>query len=593
MADIFISYSSKDRAQAELLIELLGSAGLSVWIDKSGIDVATTWSGEIVDAIEGCKAFVVLLSPHSIESVNVLKEVSLAAELKKKIVPLDLEPVELSRDLRYHLAGIQRSPMTNIDAIIRVFGKLGLDATQAPSIKLVKESDERKSIMILPFEDLSPTGDNGWFADGIVSEMISALSNVKALRVTDAATTKDFKRYQGTLPKYAHEMGIRYFVQGDVRKFGDNIKITSRLLDIETGDHLWQDSMKGTMDDIFDIQEKVAERVVEGLKVHLAADEKSRLARAIADTQGTANAEAYELSLRATANFARQTKEGFQVAIQLLTEAIKLDPGFASAYPAKANSLAALYRGYSRDPALLKEGFELVEEALRMKPDLVVAYNALTNILMLQGKHEEAEKTAIEYVRRAPKDSSSHFALGFFYGQTRQHSKAIAPLEQSLKLKPDNLVALFHLVHRYSAAHDTPNRVRWAETALPMYARQLKLFPEDEMHRVNHAIMLHWAERDEEARKAARTLETLRDGVALYNAACLQCELREYADGIHTMRKAMAAGYRNMPLLRTFLHEADSGIGKLEGTPEWQGVREMVESVERSLAADLEAKANG
>ena len=160
MADIFISYSSKDRAQAEQLTELLASAGLSVWIDKSGIDVATSWSGEIVDAIEGCKAFVVLLSPHSVESVNVVKEVSLAAEQKKKILPLDLEPVELPRDLKYHLAGLQRAPMTNIDSIIRTIGKLGLEATQAPTMKLVKETDGRKSLMVLPFEDLSPTGDN-------------------------------------------------------------------------------------------------------------------------------------------------------------------------------------------------------------------------------------------------------------------------------------------------------------------------------------------------------------------------------------------------------------------------------------------------
>src|ERR1700733_4135380 len=107
MSDIFISYSSKDREQAEQLTGLLASAGLSVWIGQSGIDVATSWSGEIVDAIEGCKAFLVLLSPNSIASVNVVKEVALAAEHKKKILPLDLEFVELPRDLKYHLAGIQ------------------------------------------------------------------------------------------------------------------------------------------------------------------------------------------------------------------------------------------------------------------------------------------------------------------------------------------------------------------------------------------------------------------------------------------------------------------------------------------------------
>jgi len=119
VADIFISYSSKDREQALQLIELLSSAGLSVWIDQSGIDIATSWSKEIVQAIDACKAFVVLLSPNSIVSKNVVREVALAFEKNKKILPLDLEPVALSEDLQYHLAGIQRPPKTNLLSSIR------------------------------------------------------------------------------------------------------------------------------------------------------------------------------------------------------------------------------------------------------------------------------------------------------------------------------------------------------------------------------------------------------------------------------------------------------------------------------------------
>src|SRR5882724_1466291 len=97
-SDIFISYSSKDKESADQLAELLISAGLSVWIDQSGIDVATSWSAEIFDAIESCKAFIVMLSPASIASKNVAREVALAFEKNKKILPLDLEPVPLTRE---------------------------------------------------------------------------------------------------------------------------------------------------------------------------------------------------------------------------------------------------------------------------------------------------------------------------------------------------------------------------------------------------------------------------------------------------------------------------------------------------------------
>src|SRR6185503_1183316 len=205
-----ISYSSKDRAQAEQLTELLGSAGLSVWIDRSGIQAASSWSEEIVDGIDGCTMFILMLSSSSVQSHNVIKEVSLASEKRKKILPLDLEPVEIPKSMQYALAGLQRTPMTNIDSIIRAIGKLGIEATQAPSMKIVKETDSRKSLMILPFEDLSPTADNAWFADGIVSELIGALSNIKSIRLADNQATKEFKGFHGQLSAYARAMNIRY-----------------------------------------------------------------------------------------------------------------------------------------------------------------------------------------------------------------------------------------------------------------------------------------------------------------------------------------------------------------------------------------------
>jgi TolB-like protein/Flp pilus assembly protein TadD len=590
MADIFISYSSKDKEKADQLSELLASAGLSVWIDKSGIDVATSWSGEIVQAINECKAFIVLLSPNSLESHNVIKEVSLASEKRKKILPLDLEPVQLTKDFEYQLAGIQRAPMTNIDSIIRALGKLGLEATQAPTMKLVKETDTRKSLMILPFEDLSPTSDNAWFADGLATELISALSNVKALRVTDQQTTKEFKKYTGHLTTYAKEMSIRYFIQGSVRKFGDQIKITSSLLDIETGEHLWQDSMKGTMDDIFEIQEAVALKVVEGLKVHLASDEKKMLAE-----RGTENAEAYELSMKAHEYFERRTKEGFQLAAQLYSEAISLDPKYASAYSRKANALAALYRSYTRNPRLLEEGLMLLNEARRLKPDLWAAYLPLSFILQLQGKHAEAEAAAEEYIRNAPEDFNSHFAIGFFYFNTGQSAKAIAPFQESLKRKPEHLQALWNIALACHGAQEKEKQKHWASVAIPLFEKRMKLFPDEESNRVSHAVLLHFADRDDEARAAARKLEDLRDGNAIYNTACLQCSLKDYSAGQLTFHKAIQAGFRNMRNVTSFLDDEDGGIGTLKGTPEWVAVRELVEKLEAEAeqSSAMEANSNG
>src|ERR1700733_6051005 len=319
MSDIFISYSSKDREQAEQLTELLASAGLSVRIDKSGIDIATSWSKEIVQAIDGCKAFLVLLSPFSVLSPNVIKEVSLAAEQRKKILPLDLEPIELTEDLRYHLAGIQRAPMSNIEAILRALEKFGVTRVSPPSqderLEPRSTRDDRKSLMILPFEDLSPSQDNSWFTDGIASEMVNTLSNVKALKVIDWNTSSMLKNKKVRTVELAKDFSVRYFIEGQVRKSGEQIKISMNLLDIETGDHLWQDSLRGIMDDIFDIQEKCAAKVLDGLKLHLTKEEQEKVKK-----KPTENAEAYELYLKGLEYGNRRTKSDYERALALFEE---------------------------------------------------------------------------------------------------------------------------------------------------------------------------------------------------------------------------------------------------------------------------------
>jgi adenylate cyclase len=582
MADIFISYSSKDRTQAEQLIEVLGSAGYSVWIDKSGIDLAANWSKEIVQAIDSCHVFLVLLSQHSVESQNVLKEVSLAAEQKKKILPLDVEAVALPEDLRYHLAGIQRASVTNIDAIIRTLKKVGLVAIPnlTPAVKLVKVKGKRKSLMILPFEDISPAGDNQWFADGIVTELIGVLTNIKSLRVTDQQTTKEYKSYKGQLVVFAREMNIRYFVQGSIRKFGDQIKISSTLLDIETGEHLWQDSLKGTMQDIFDIQEKVAEHVVAGLKLHLDSDERKKLSE-----HGTENAEAYELFLKSNEYFGFQTKRSIEHAIRLIGEALKLDPMYANAYRTKAHDLTALYRNYDPDPALLEEAMQLVSEALRLQPDLWQAHHALTNIYQLQGKLQEAEEVAKQFVRNAPNDFMSHFSLGLFYNYTRQYAKSIAAFEDGLKLNATNLPAIFNLIHACEYSNQVEKRIFWSERALPLYEKYLMLFPQDEDKFVRRAAVLHFAGRDEEAREAVHRLENISDGNTLYNLACVQSMLNEHQQSLVTFRKAIEAGFRNTGLMREFLTDPTASISTLKDSPEHTEVMALVESLETEQKA--------
>src|SRR5579883_14381 len=566
MPDIFISYSRQDSEQALHLVERLRSHGLTIWLDQRNIAGAEHWGAEIVEGIHQCYTFLLLVSPASTSSDQVLKELTIASEKRKRILPVELLPTEIPTSFQYALAGLQRVAISDFDGILRAH-KHGLER--------VAVRDTRKSLMVLPFEDLSPASeDNAWFADGLTSELINSLSCIKSLRIPDRRTSMDLKGFRGKTMEIARELDIRYFIEGNVRKFGDQIKISIELLDIESGDYLWQHSYKGQFKDIFDIQEEVAQKVVLGLKLHLSTEERSRIA-----DRGTESAEAYELYIKAREFLLRQTKEGFELGIQLLDQTIAIDPTFADAYRQKASALAAKYRGYDRNPALLAEAESIAQKALELKPDLYAAYHALSHVYLHQGRYEEAENVAKEFVKKDPENFLSHATLAFFYGETSQHEKAIAPMEETVRLRPDYIDNILNLAMACDEAGHKTKAAEWAAFGLPQFERYLNLYPEDEAKRNAYAALLFWSGNKAGALKEAEKLKAnARDGFSLYGAACLFGDLQEARQAIEVCQKAVEAGYHDVLALNHFLQ--NNLFDPLRDSTEFHELERVVKEIE-------------
>src|SRR5579883_649695 len=503
--DIFISYSRKDAAQAEQLAERLTSEGLSCWIDKQGIIGAEQWAQEIVNGIRNCSTFIILLSNASVESEHVLKELSLALEKRKRILPVTLDSVELPSAFEYPLAGLQRVAISDLDGILR---------SHKHGVERVLVKDARKSLMILPFEDLSPSKDNEWFADGLTSELVGALSNIKALRLIDWNTSKLFREHKVKTADLARELDVQYFIEGQVRKFGEQIKISVTLLDIAMHEHLWHASLRGEMKDIFDIQEQVSQNVVDGLKLHLTNKERQKLKE-----RGTENEEAYALSKQAVSYAERQTMEGMHHAIELLTKAIELDDRFAEAKRSKAYILCELFRVYDRNPEYLHEAEQLAKHALEISPQFHRVYGVFSSIYRLQGKLAEAEEAAKEYIRRMPDEYWSHFSLGYFYMETLRSEEAISCFERALELKPGDLTSYFNLFVVAESSNNRKDAEKWSRIALPHFEKHLRLLPDDETARVWYSFLLHYAGKPAEAEGMIQTLLQKKhlDPGSLYN----------------------------------------------------------------------------
>lgn len=584
MHEVFLSYSRRDSSQALELADRLRQNQVQVWLDQHSIQPAASWSSEIVQALDRAKVLIVLLSTASVESDNVVRELSLAFEARKTILPVDLEPVTLPTQFRYPLAGIQRANVQDFDSILRALNTIGIGAPasdtrpKAPTTfhghgQMHQGTDANRSLIILPFDDLSPSGDNRWFADGLSSELIDALNHIKSLRVLDRKTSLDLRGVPQSTAELGRLFNTRYFVEGSVRKYGDEIKISISLLDVQTGERVWQESHRGEFKDIFDIQESVARKVVEAFKLHLTSEEQSRLVERKTDSP-----EAYELLAKSNEYFLKQTKEGLQHSIDLSTEAIRIDPMYAPAYQSKAISLSIYYRSYSGDISLLQEAEALCRKALELRPNYWIYFYTLSTIYVQQKKIPEAEAAARTLIDHAPDSYLGHFALGIVYWVSEQFEQSIAPYEEAVRLMPENLPNAWNLLIALDATGNTEKQAYWAKRCLPFYERYLRLHPDDELSRVCSAALLLWSGNREAALERTLSLTDLQDANSLVNVAGLLEQLGEFPEALKTFQKALEAGCRRIEGIKTFMNS--DKLNALRATGDYQKVMRLMQVVE-------------
>lgn len=195
-------------------------------------------------------------------------------------------------------------------------------AADAPPLPLPLQP----SIAVLPFQNMSGDPEREYFADGMVEEIITALSRFRSLFVIARNSSFAYKGRSVDIKQVGRELGVRYVLEGSVRRSAERVRITAQLIDALTGVHFWADSFDGALEDLFDLQDRVAARVVNEIEPRLAQVELER-----GRHKPTANLGAYDYYLRAAANSYPMTKEQSEEVLRLAYKAIELDPGFASA----------------------------------------------------------------------------------------------------------------------------------------------------------------------------------------------------------------------------------------------------------------------
>ena len=570
-AEVFVSYSRDDADRVLELAAKLRAAGVSLWIDQGGIDAASLWSEQIVNALESAKVLLLMVTDSAVHSHNVAKEVVLVSERKGHILPVHLEPTVIPSALKYQLAGIQHVEYfkggdsdASLKAILRSLERIGVGFAAPPQKKAPAPtadagaaaarpaaSGERGALAVMPFDNISPDQETDYFSDGLTEELIARLSLVSEIELISRWASKQLKERKHDVHAIGAELGARYIVGGSVRRFQDSVRITVQLVDVDTNRQIWGNTYKGKLDDIFDIQEQVAQQIVEALKLKLSFSEKVSLTK-----RQTVNAQAYDLYLRGQDYLYRLTKRGVEYAIQLFEKAIELDPRYAAAYAACSSAYGQMYQYFAREEKYRNRAQELSFKALMYDANLPEAYTAMGLSYFIWGKLEEASASSRKAIELAPDDFVAHWTLGRIHFTNGEFEQAYALFRRVTELKPlffSGYADLAQTCDQLGREDDArAARVRLLEL-LPNYLLQS---PDDSRARMIYAIELAQIDKKEDAlRESSKALEISGDDpMMLYNCACLYSRLGELQRAMELLHQAVANGQLNFGWMR---HDPD------------------------------------
>ena len=365
-----------------------------------------------------------------------------------------------------------------------------LEAPDAPA------AEPKRSIVVLPFANLSPDPDNAYFADGLLEEVIADLSRVRALTVISRTSAVKLKETDWDLRRIGRELNVRYALEGSVRRAGSALRITAQLIDVETDAHLWAEKYSGTVDDVFDLQERLSRQIVEALRITLSPPEDRELAqRPIADIR------AFEYYQRARQEYYRHTAEGM-VAARALAE-----HGLAVVGPHEAlfGMLGTVFAWSPISPGgdeatTLREAEACARRAFALNPDSAQGLSIMGQVAYRRGRAEEAVRLLSRACAAEPNnlDAMHQLAGAYLLGGR------IGPMRELLTrlVELDPLTASNHclLGMSYSLSGDAPS-------ALPAHQRAVELDPRSTICRVCVAIPLVVTGREAEAASQFEWLE--------------------------------------------------------------------------------------
>jgi adenylate cyclase len=301
---------------------------------------------------------------------------------------------------------------------------------------------DKPSLAVLPFANQSNDPDQEFFADGITEDVTTALSRFQSLFVISRNSTFTYKDQAVNVSNVGRELGVRYIIEGSVRKAGNRVRVTSQLIEAESGNHIWAERFDRDLDNIFDLQDELSEAIVGAVEQEIGSIERTRAAHNHPDNPG-----AWELFQRGMFHVYQMTGPNLVAGIDWLHQSLEKDPKFADAHAYLAFAyLHQVFLGAAEDvEARLSNATRHTQEAIRLDDRSSFGHEILARLMIFEKRYDEAIVTAKHAVQLNPGASSAYLTLGAMSVFADRCADALEPLEHAMRLSPRDHRRYVHL----------------------------------------------------------------------------------------------------------------------------------------------------
>ncbi len=454
-------------------------------------------------------------------------------------------------DLTFEDIGEQQ--LKNIEFPVRVYNVLFGDMparSKGDAAAEVADAD-KPSIAVLPFNNMSGDPEQEYFSDGISEDIITDLSKISGLFVVGRNTSFGYKGMSPQLQTVASDLGVKFLLEGSVRKAGQRVRVNAQLIDGSNGGHLWADRYDRDLTDIFAIQDEITQSIVEQLKIRLLPKEKKAITQA-----PTANVEAYNYYLKGRQFSHNFTKASLFLAREMFAKAAEVDPNYARAYAGMASCDSRL-KTWHKVPIDLEEILSIAAKALELDPNLGEAYAAQGEALNASMRKVESEVAFERALELDPNNFEAHLFYARFNVTQGKLEQAAEHYLRALEIRPDDCQSPLLLEQVLRSLGRDDEGIPYLRMGVKRAEEELRLHPESSRPAQLGACALAQLGEKEKALKWLERVMIIdpNDNGARYNAACTYALLGEHdqaIDLLHDWVKDAGLEQKNW-----FMHDAD------------------------------------